>query len=91
MIKNIKNSIKQLKLCLAQYKIFSKCKIFSSGNIFSERKIFSSILLHLKKCFGKYFNVFGCVLENPLKNILSTSFSHFLSFQNNIIIENSNI
>ena len=84
MIKNIENSIKQLKLNVKYF----QSEIFSSGNIFSERKIFSSIWLHSKKCFGKYFNVFGCVLENPLKNTLSTSFSHFLSFQNNIIIEN---
>ena len=35
---------------------------------FSARKIFSSVWLHSKKYFGKYFLVFGCILENALEN-----------------------
>ena len=48
--------------------------------IFSECKIFSSVWLHSKKCFGKYFQVFGCVPENNIENTFSTCFSHFLTF-----------
>ena len=44
-------------------------------------KIFSSILLHFKKCFEKYFLVFGCILENTIENTSFTYYSHFLSFQ----------
>ena len=43
-------------------------------------KIFSNVWLHFKKCFKKYFLVFGCVLENTIKNTFSTCCSHFLSF-----------
>ena len=49
--------------------------------LFSERKIFSNVWLYSKKCFGKYFLVFGCVAENNIKNTFSSCFSHFLSFQ----------
>ena len=49
----------QFRLCLAQCKMISECKIFSS------------VWSHHKKCFGKYFKVFGCVLENPLENTFS--------------------
>ena len=35
---------------------------------FPKRKIFSSVWLHSKKYFGKYFLVFGCILENALEN-----------------------
>ena len=40
-----------------------------------------SFWLHSKKCFGKYFLVFGCILENNRENTFSTWCSHFLSFQ----------
>ena len=43
-------------------------------------KIFSSVWLHFKKCFEKYFLVFGCVLENTIENTFSTCCSHFLTF-----------
>ena len=33
-------------------------------------KIFSSIWLHFKKCFEKYFLMFGCVLENTIFYLL---------------------
>ena len=56
------------------------CKIFSGVKYFQERKIFSSAWLHFKKCFGKYFLVFGCVLENTIENTFSTCCSHFLTF-----------
>ena len=38
----------------------------------------------LKKYFEKYFFVFGCILENTIKNTFFTCYSHFLSFQTNI-------
>ena len=44
-------------------------------------KIFSSVWLHSKKCFGKYFLVFGCIFENNRENTFSTWCSHFLNFQ----------
>ena len=47
-------------------------------------KIFSSVWLHFKKCFEKYFLVFGCILENTRENTFFTCYSHFLSFQTNI-------
>lgn len=56
-----------------KYSIFRKC-------YFSERKMFSCVWLHFKKCFEKYFLVFGCVLENTIKNTFSTCCSHFLTF-----------
>jgi len=34
----------------------------------------------LKKCFEKYFLMFGCVAENNIENTFSSSFSHFLTF-----------
>ena len=54
------------------------CKIFLGVKYFQERKIFSSIWLYSKKCFGKYFLVFGCILENTIENTFSTCCSHFL-------------
>ena len=42
--------------------------------------MFSCVWLHFKKCFGKYFLVFCCVLENTIENTFSTCCSHFLSF-----------
>ena len=42
--------------------------------------MFSCVWLHFKKCFGKYFLVFGCVLENTIENTFSTCYSHFLTF-----------
>ena len=36
--------------------------------------------MHFKKCFGKYFLMFGCVLENTLENTFYTCCSHFLTF-----------
>ena len=38
-----------------------------------------------KKCFEKYFLVFGCVPKNPLENPFLSCFSHFLRIQTNII------
>ena len=80
-----------LRLRLVKYKIFSECKIFSTVKYFWERKIFSSVWLHFKKCFGKYFLVFGCIAENALENPFLSCFSHFLRIQTNIITENQNI
>ena len=48
--------------------------------VFPERKMFSCVWLHFKKCFKKYFLVFGCVLENTIENTFSTFCSHFLTF-----------
>ena len=45
--------------------------------------MFSCAWLHFKKCFGKYFLMFGCVLENTIKNTFSTCCSHFLGYQTN--------
>ena len=42
--------------------------------------MFSCVWLHFKKCFKKYFLVFGCVLENTIENTFSTCCSHFLTF-----------
>ena len=42
--------------------------------------MFSCVWLRFKKCFGKYFLVFGCVLENTIENTFSTCYSHFLTF-----------
>ena len=42
--------------------------------------MFSCVWLHFKKCFGKYFLMFGCVLENTIDNTFSTCCSHFLTF-----------
>ena len=42
--------------------------------------MFSCVWLHFKKCFEKYFLVFGCILENTIENTFSTCCSHFLSF-----------
>ena len=57
---------------------------------FQERKIFSSVWLHFKKCFGKYFLVFGCVLENALENPFLSCLSQFPRIQTNIITKNQN-
>ena len=48
--------------------------------VFPEKKIFLYVWLHFKKCFGKYFLIFGCVLENTLENTFYTCCSHFLTF-----------
>ena len=42
--------------------------------------MFSCVWLHFKKIFGKYFLMFGCVLENTIENTFSTCCSHFLTF-----------
>ena len=42
--------------------------------------MFSCVWLHFKKCFEKYFMMFGCVLENTIENTFSTYCSHFLTF-----------
>ena len=42
--------------------------------------MFSCVWLHFKKCFEKYFLMFGCVLENIIENTFSTCCSHFLTF-----------
>ena len=47
---------------------------------FPKKKMFSCVWLHFKKCFEKYFLVFGYVLENTIENIFSTCCSHFLTF-----------
>ena len=54
-------------------------------------KTFLGVWLNSKKCFGKYFLVFGCVPENALENPFLSFFSLFLRIQTNIIIENQNI
>ena len=65
---------------------FGSCKSISGKYYifrkyyFPERKMFSCVWLHFKKCFGKYFLVFGCVLENTIENTFSTCYSHFLTF-----------
>ena len=44
--------------------------------------MFSCVWLHFKKCFGKYFLMFGCILENTIENTFSTClliFSHIFS------------
>ena len=46
--------------------VWLNVKYFPSVKYFRERKIFSSVWLRSKKCFGKYFLVFGCVAENDL-------------------------
>ena len=65
--------------------------VWLSVKYFGERKIFSSVWLHSKKYFGKYFLVFGCVAENALENPFLSCFSHFLRIRTNIITENQNI
>ena len=40
--------------------------------------MFSCVWLHFKKCFEKYFLMFGCVIENIIKNTFSTCCTHFL-------------
>ena len=35
--------------------------------------------MHFRKCCGKYFLVFSCVVENTIKNTFSTYYSHFLT------------
>ena len=42
--------------------------------------MFSCVWLHFKKCFEKYFLMFGCVLKNTIENTFSTCCSHFLTF-----------
>ena len=42
--------------------------------------MFSCVWLHFKKCFGKYFLIFGCVLENTIENTFSTYQKNFLTF-----------
>ena len=42
--------------------------------------MFSCVWLHFKKNFGKYFLIFGCILENTIENTFSTYCSHFLTF-----------
>ena len=47
---------------------------------FPEKKMFSCVWLHFKKIFGKYFLMFGCILENTIENTIFTCCSHFLTF-----------
>ena len=42
--------------------------------------MFSCVWLHFKKCFEKYFLMFGCVLQNTIENTFFTCCSHFLTF-----------
>ena len=37
--------------------------------------MFSCVWLHFKKCFEKYFLMFGCVFENTIENTFSHIFS----------------
>ena len=67
------------RLRLVRVKVFPKNRYFPEM-LFSERKMFSCVWLHFKKCFGKYFLMFGCVLENTIDNTFSTCCSHFLTF-----------
>ena len=60
-------------------KYFRKINIFRKC-YFPEKKIFSCVWLHFKKCFGKYFLMFGCVLEKIIENTFFTCCSHFLTF-----------
>ena len=60
-------------------KYFRKIDIFRKC-YFPEKKMFSCVWLHFKKIFGKYFLMFGCVLENTIENTFSTCCSHFLTF-----------
>ena len=47
--------------------------------------MFSCVWLHFKKCFEKYFLVFGCVLKNTIENTFSTCCS-FSRLPNEYII-----
>ena len=47
---------------------------------FPEKKMFSCVWLHFKKIFGKYFLMFGYILENTIENTFFTCCSHFLTF-----------
>ena len=42
--------------------------------------MFSCVWLYFKKCFGNFFLMFGCVLENTIENTFFTCCSHFLTF-----------
>ena len=42
--------------------------------------MFSCVWLHFKKNFGKYFLMFGCILENTIENTFFSCCSHFLTF-----------
>ena len=42
--------------------------------------MFSCVWLHFKKLFGKYFLMFGCILENTIENTFFTCCPHFLTF-----------
>ena len=42
--------------------------------------MFSCVWLHFKKIFGKYFLMFGCILENTIENTFFTCCSRFLTF-----------
>ena len=57
-----------------------RVKVFPENRYFPGKKIFSCVWLHFKKCFGKYFLMFGCVLENTLENTFYTFCSYFLTF-----------
>ena len=46
----------------------------------------SSVWLHFKKCFEKYFLVFGCVLENTIKNTFFYLLFTFSQLSNKYII-----
>ena len=69
----IKAPFGSCKSIFRKYSIFWKC-------YFPERKMFSCVWLHFKKCFEKYFLVFGCVIKNTIENTFSTCWSHFLTF-----------
>ena len=71
---------KALRLCLVPVKYFPENICY-----FRERKIFSSVWLHSKKYFGKYFLVFGYILENALENPFY-HVSHIFSASKQILI-----
>ena len=80
--KKKKRTKKKSSLLLCPFFYFLRIRqVKSSIAMFGSCKIFSSILLYFKKCFGKYFLVFGCVAENNIENTFSSCSSHFLSFQ----------
>ena len=64
---------------MVRVKVFPENRYFPEM-LFSGKKIFSCVWLHFKKCFEKYFLMFGCVLENTIENTFSTCCSHFLTF-----------
>ena len=74
------------RLRLVRVKAFPENRYFPEM-LFSGKEIFSCVWLHFKKNFGKYFLMFGCVLENTIENTFSTCCSHFLGYQTNTFLK----